>query len=510
MENAAIMNIPKEKFAFCQEGERLSDKKLATKPVSAMRDVLRRFRKNKSSVVAAYIIVFLVLFAIFVPIVFANKYNTSLTDTAYLKYQKLLPKSKLFAWAGWDGAEDETINESRYLYLKAYEEETGVSPFKKEYGSFTETNPDGSTSTYYKVRLDSYIALGVEVQTVTADEYRKMQAWQDETGRQMIYPAVDQSKLVATKKNDGNVWFLAENNGAPILDENGNYQPIYRKGARDDYSSLRVPGDDGSYCYARFGGTSAALNYIVRVDLNTYFEYRYGEAPSFLFGTNALGQDILTRLAAGARFSLILAVVVASVNLLIGAIYGAIMGYYGGAVDLAMDRVLDILGGVPFMVVTTLFQLHLANKVGPVWSLLFAFFLTGWIGMAARVRMQFYRFKKQEYILAARTLGARDSRLMFKHIFPNAMGTIITGSILVIPGVIFSETSLTYLGIVNLESSTMTSVGTLLSKGQAAVTTDPHIVLFPAIFIALLEIAFNLFGNGLRDAFNPSLRGMED
>ena len=161
------------------------------------------------------------------------------------------------------------------------------------------------------------------------------------------------------------------------------------------------------------------------------------------------------------------------------------------------------------MVVTTLFQLHLANKVGPVVALLFAFVLTGWIGMASRVRMQFYRFKGQEYILAARTLGARDSRLMFKHIFPNSLGTIITGSVLVIPGVIFSESSLTYLGIVNLESSTMTSVGTMLANGKNYLSTDPYIILFPSLFISLLEISFNLFGNGLRDAFNPSLRGAE-
>ena len=175
----------------------------------------------------------------------------------------------------------------------------------------------------------------------------------------------------------------------------------------------------------------------------------------------------------------------------------------------AMERVNDVLSGVPFMVVTTLFQLHLAKQVGPVWSLLFAFVLTGWIGMAARVRMQFYRFKGQEYILAARTLGARDSRLMFKHIFPNSLGTIITGTVLVIPGVIFSESSMTYLGIVNLESSTMTSVGTMLANGRNYLSTDPYIILFPALFISLLEISFNLFGNGLRDAFNPSLRGAE-
>ena len=131
--------------------------------------------------------------------------------------------------------------------------------------------------------------------------------------------------------------------------------------------------------------------------------------------------------------------------------------------------------------------------------------------MASRTRMQFYRFKNQEYVLVARTLGASDSRIMFKHIFPNAIGTLITSSVLVIPGVIFSETSLSYLGIINLESGDLISVGTLLGKGNSTtLISAPHVILFPALFISLLMLSFNLFGNGLRDAFNPSLRGTEE
>ena len=130
--------------------------------------------------------------------------------------------------------------------------------------------------------------------------------------------------------------------------------------------------------------------------------------------------------------------------------------------------------------------------------------------MASRVRMQFYRFKNQEYVLAARTLGASDKRIMFKHIFPNSLGTIVTGSVLAIPGMIFSESSLSYLGIINLQTGSMTSVGNMLSSAQKYLTSYPYMMLFPALFICLLMLSFNLFGNGLRDAFNPSLRGAED
>ena len=130
--------------------------------------------------------------------------------------------------------------------------------------------------------------------------------------------------------------------------------------------------------------------------------------------------------------------------------------------------------------------------------------------MASSTRMQFYRFKNQEYILAARTLGAGDRRLMFRHIFPNALGTLITTAVLIIPNVVYSESNLTYLGIVNLDSATMSSIGSMLSAGQPLLSTYPHIILFPAIYISLMMISFNLFGNGLRDAFNPSLRGTEN
>ena len=139
-----------------------------------------------------------------------------------------------------------------------------------------------------------------------------------------------------------------------------------------------------------------------------------------------------------------------------------------------------------------------------------AFCVTGWIGTAGLVRTQFYRFKNQEYILAARTLGAKDLRLMFRHIFPNAIGTIITSSVFAIPGVIMSESTFSYLGIVNLNSRNTVSLGTMMADGKEFLSEFPHILLIPATVIALMMIAFNLFGNGLRDAFNPSLRGADD
>ncbi len=509
--NNQIPEIPAEKFKFIGVDAKIHDQKFETKQVSFFRDAFNRFCKNKSSVVAAIIILCLILYAIFVPIFCETSYSLALTDTTYLNYTKLAPKNAFFAKMGiWDGTKEMTLGEANFQYVRAIGEETGHEIITK----VKDETVDEKGKVAYICDVDTYIYNGFTTMTLTEAEYQKLQQWQNETGIQVIYPAVNDKKIT-----DANIWYEANKKGVAKLDKDGNYVNIYRtNGADGEYDSLRVAGDpgienpesEGRYRYATVTGDSSAKSYKCRIFKYTYFQYRYGFEPAFAFGTNAMGQDILTRLAAGARFSLIFAICIASINLCIGAVYGAIEGYYGGAIDMIMERITDVLARIPFMVVTTLFQLHLAKKVGVVPSLLFAFVLTGWIGMASTVRMQFYRFKGQEYVLASRTLGASDLRIMFKHIFPNALGTIVTSSVLVIPGVIFQESSLTYLGIVNLDSSTMTSVGTMLANGRQYLSSDPHIILFPALFISLLMISFNLFGNGLRDAFNPALRGSDE
>ena len=504
-------DIDPSMFEFVQTEKRITDTKMATKRISYFKDALIRFCRNKASVAASCIIAILFLFAIFIPMLFKTTYTETENDINILDYTRLLPKAFEKGTGFWDGTKkiDDISNVQYYKYL-AMEEETGntvITKYIKEYQK--------NGKTYHKARIDSYAMLGFAYKTFTPDQYKKLQQYQDENNIQVIYPVVEELK---TFYKNANVWYEHDSRGNPILDKQKNLTNIYltpeylieigKGDYKDDYTSkMRVEGDPGTYKYANLTGVEG---YECRVYLYEYFVYLYGHQPSFVFGTDAKGYDILTRLAQGARLSFILSFFVATINLIIGAIWGSIAGYYGGTTDLIMERITDILGNVPFMVVTTLFQLHLASKVGPVPSLLFAFVTTGWIGTASTVRMQFYRYKNQEYIMAARTLGAKDSRLMFKHIFPNALGTIITSSVLVIPSVIFSESSLTYLNIVNLEGSGQTSVGTMLANGREELQYYPHVILFPALFISLLMITFNLFGNGLRDAFNPSLRGSED
>src|SRR5574344_84713 len=235
-----------------------------------------------------------------------------------------------------------------------------------------------------------------------------------------------------------------------------------------------------------------------------YREMGYDNMPIFIFGTNGKGEDFFKKIFTGLRLSLAIAFGVAAVNIAIGLVWGSISGYFGGWTDIIMERVTDIIGSLSTMVIITLCILYAHNDI---LAMLIALFMTGWMGVAARTRTQFYRFKGMEYVLASRTLGAKDNRLIFRHILPNSLGTIITSSILMIPSVMYTEASIAYLG---LGLKDVPLFGVILSEGNAYFQSEATFLLvIPKIIMMLLMIAFNLFGNGLRDAFNPSLKGSE-
>ena len=516
-------NIPKEKFQFAKQNDTSHDKKLDTKPVSYLKDAFSRFKKNKASITASIIIGILILFALIVPIF--SKYTVAYND---INYSYTLPKNELFYSLGidfWDGCQEKELKGETFYRYYAMGLETGHYAIKnQDKGGYeiieTVDSMTNKKVKLYKFRLDTYQYKGVVFMDVTPEQYQSIQKYQDETGIQVIYPITDPEKRPTAVQDlkEANYWYETNNiNGKTALIFDSKGEPVFNNiylayNGKDDYTSIVRIDENNEYAYA----VQNSVGYEIRVNYYEYYIYYHSyflkdkiTKPSFVFGTTSSGQDIFTCLASGARFSFILAILVASVNLFVGAIYGSIEGYYGGKIDLAMERFSDILSAVPFMIVITLLKYHMKNT-SHVLLLFISFFLTGWIGMASRTRMQFYRFKNQEYVYAARTLGANDRRIMFKHIFPNAIGTLITGSVLVIPSVIFSETSLSYLGIINLNTGNLTSVGTLLAGGQAHLITYPHIIFFPALFISLLMLSFNLFGNGLRDAFNPSLRGTDE
>ena len=514
--------IPPEKFEFVHSGERIADKKFEDKPIGYFKDAWIRFRKNHASVVATIIIICIVLFAFLTPI-FNTRYNARFMDSYYAK--KAPRALALRPYGIFDGGTTRTFSEKGLIKAIAIgvgaEDYDGRSvslgeglesyyqPMLK-IGDPIEKRAGKKITLTFNGKIDTYLEVGFMYLSLEQAEYQRIVQWEKDNNLHVFYPLVENNSYNADAK-DANNWYKTKKNVPVRINEKGKAEELTysRDTVLEDNYKRDAEGNLVYYEYAG-GGNFETAQYKVRVLYYNYYRYKNGFEPNYILGTDSQGYDLALRMAGGIKLSLLVAICVSFINFIIGAVYGAIEGYYGGLTDLIMERISDILSGVPFIIVATLFQIHLAAKVGAVPSLLFAFVLTGWIGTAARVRTQFYRFKNQEYVMAARTLGARDSRIIWKHIFPNSLGTIITSCALVIPGVINSESMLSYLGIVKLGSAGSTSLGTLLSDASSIWTNYPHLMIYPALILSLLMICFNLFGNGLRDAFNPSLRGVED
>ena len=245
------------------------------------------------------------------------------------------------------------------------------------------------------------------------------------------------------------------------------------------------------------------VNGVMMADVKVDYYAYTGCEETFWFGSDYLGRDLWTRLWRGARVSLFIAIVSVVTNMVIGVIYGSIAGYYGGKVDMVLMRICEIIQSFPRVVVVTLFIMFFGTGI---FSIVMSLLISGWIQTARLVRAQFYRFKGREYVLAARTMGVRDRSIIFRHILPNSLGPIITTMMMAVPQAIFTESFLAYIGL-GLQAPEP-SIGVLLSEGQKVLLNFPYQSLFPGIVISLLMISFNLFGNGLRDAMDPTMRGV--
>lgn len=240
-------------------------------------------------------------------------------------------------------------------------------------------------------------------------------------------------------------------------------------------------------------------------------------SPTYLLGTDTLGRDVLSRVLYGARVSMVVGLVPTVIILLVGVTIGLLSGYYGGKWDNLMMRLTDVIYAFPdlllfIVVMVALRDTFLGSMFNGLFLLFAALAIVNWVGDARIVRGQVLSLKNNEFIEAARCIGAKDSRIMFKHILPNSLGPIIVVTAMGIPGYIITEATLGYLGL-GLRPSTdphaffVTSWGSLMLEGQTAINAQPWMLLAPAICVSIIVLAFTFLGDGLRDAFDPRLRG---
>lgn len=305
-----------------------------------------------------------------------------------------------------------------------------------------------------------------------------------------------------------------------LVDEDGHLLERFERGedlAAREYTYTLEDNDDISIV-AKFTPTNTGeTDYKILYDGEEFNDPDFKVwNKSFILGTDINGRDLLSRVMYGTGISLIIAFVAAIINLFIGVVYGSVSGYAGGTTDIVMMRIVDIINSIPLLLYVILlsvvlkeswFEQEVLNKIfgtGGLGNIILTLVTVYWVGMARLVRGQILGLKEQEYILAARTIGVSDRKIIAKHLVPNALGPIIVSMTMMIPSAVFTEAFLSFIGLGI--SAPKSSLGSLANTGKDLINTYPYQLVIPALVIAFMMLSFNFLGDGLRDALDPRLR----
>ncbi len=225
-----------------------------------------------------------------------------------------------------------------------------------------------------------------------------------------------------------------------------------------------------------------------------------GPSAAHLFGTDGFGRDQFTRIWYGTRISLLIGFVAACLDLFVGVTYGAVSALLGGKVDAIMQRIIEVLVGIPHLIIVILLMMVLPAGVG---TIIVALAITGWVNMARLVRARILQLKGQEFVMAAQVLGTSQKNIILRHLIPNTVGVIVINAMFTIPSAIFTEAFLSFIGIGLSEPKA--SLGVLINNGYAVLQNSPYLLICPAIVIILIMVCFSILGDGLRDALDPRM-----
>ena len=297
---------------------------------------------------------------------------------------------------------------------------------------------------------------------------------------------------------DGSYMYITTALKVVSVSQDGQLGGQLKRVREEDAKSMTIYDVNGSEVALYYGGST-----YVMADESTgnIYPSRLVWNKSYILGTDSLGRDILTRLMYGTRISLMVALMATLVNMVIGILYGGIAGYVGGTVDMVMMRIVDIISTIPL----TLYVILIMQVLGSgLQSIIVALGSVYWVDMARVVRGQILSLKQQEFVVAAKTIGSSSHTILFDHLIPNALGSILVTMTMLIPSAIFMEAFLGYLGI-GLQPP-LASLGTMCNDASANLRTSPHELLIPALMICAIMFAFNFVGDGLRDALDPKLK----